>query len=135
MKKINYLIFPLFLVWCASGCVTATVSSRPQIEELQSQVNSLQMELDKEKSENILLRQQVAALVGKKEEVRMPTAKEIQAALKKSGFYQGEVDGQIGAKTKDALKKFQEANKINPDGVVGSRTWILLQKYLEEKKE
>jgi g-D-glutamyl-meso-diaminopimelate peptidase len=61
----------------------------------------------------------------------MPNGTEIQRALMKAGYYKGDVDGQIGSKTKDAIKKFQSANKLNPDGVIGSRTWQLLSKYLD----
>jgi peptidoglycan hydrolase-like protein with peptidoglycan-binding domain len=63
----------------------------------------------------------------------MPSAKEIQAALKGAGFYSGELDGVIGPATKEAIRKFQEANQLTPDGVVGSKTWAILEKYLEEK--
>jgi outer membrane murein-binding lipoprotein Lpp len=68
-----------------------------------------------------------------KGELKMPVAKEIQAALKNAGFYAGEIDGVIGPGTKEAVRKFQEANQLTPDGVVGSKTWALLAKYLEEK--
>jgi cell division protein FtsL len=133
MKKMNGLMLFLVIVLCVSGCVTVPVSSKSEIEQLQSQISDLQTELNVAKAENASLKQELSQLASKKA-VRMPNAGEIQAALKKAGFYQGEVDGQIGTKTKDAIKKFQEANGINPDGVVGSRTWQLLEKYLEEKK-
>lgn len=48
--------------------------------------------------------------------------KEIQAALKKLGYYTGTVDGVTGSKTKAAIKKFQSDNKLTADGVVGAVT-------------
>lgn len=68
-----------------------------------------------------------------KSSLKMPSAKEIQEALSKAGFYAGTLDGVIGPGTKEAIRKFQEANQLTPDGVVGSKTWTLLVKYLEEK--
>jgi peptidoglycan hydrolase-like protein with peptidoglycan-binding domain len=48
--------------------------------------------------------------------------KEIQTALKKLGYYTGKVDGITGSKTKAAIQKFQKANKLSADGVVGPTT-------------
>ena len=59
------------------------------------------------------------------------TPKKVQSALKKTGFYNGPIDGKIGEKTKKALKEFQKANGLEIDGVVGKKTWIRLQKYLD----
>jgi peptidoglycan hydrolase-like protein with peptidoglycan-binding domain len=53
--------------------------------------------------------------------------KDIQAALKKLGYYTGTVDGVSGSKTINAIKKFQSANKLTADGVVGSSTKKKLQ--------
>jgi D-alanyl-D-alanine carboxypeptidase (penicillin-binding protein 5/6) len=56
--------------------------------------------------------------------------KQVQLALKKAGYNPGRVDGILGAKSKSALKAFQRANGLSPDGVVGSFTWEKLQRYL-----
>jgi peptidoglycan hydrolase-like protein with peptidoglycan-binding domain len=48
--------------------------------------------------------------------------KEIQTALKKLGYYTGKVDGITGSKTTAAIQKFQKANKLSADGVVGPTT-------------
>lgn len=48
--------------------------------------------------------------------------KEIQAALKKLGYFTGTVDGITGSKTEAAIKKFQKANKLTADGVIGTTT-------------
>lgn len=60
------------------------------------------------------------------------SAKRIQKALKSAGFYQGEIDGKIGSKTKSAIIKFQKAHNLKADGVVGKRTSMELNKYLPE---
>lgn len=58
--------------------------------------------------------------------------KELQTALSEAGFYKGSIDGVIGAKTKEALRKFQEANDLKVDGVCGPKTWEKLKAYSEE---
>ena len=60
---------------------------------------------------------------------------EIQKALSEAGFYKGSIDGVIGTKTKEALRKFQEANNLKADGVCGPKTWEKLKAYLEEAME
>lgn len=49
--------------------------------------------------------------------------KQIQTALKKAGFYKGDIDGKLGPQTKKAIKAFQKSKGLYPDGVVGVRTW------------
>ena len=50
----------------------------------------------------------------------------LQELLNVKGFWSGNIDGVFGKKTKDALIKFQSANGIAPDGVVGSETFRML---------
>ncbi|MBQ6717999.1 MAG: spore cortex-lytic enzyme [Clostridia bacterium] len=47
---------------------------------------------------------------------------EIQSRLKEWGYYSGAVDGIFGTATKNAVIKFQKANGLTPDGIVGSKT-------------
>jgi peptidoglycan hydrolase-like protein with peptidoglycan-binding domain len=56
--------------------------------------------------------------------------KDIQQALKNAGFYQGEIDGKIGPKTKKAIEDFQAKNNLKVDGKVGPMTWGKLSAYL-----
>lgn len=60
-----------------------------------------------------------------------PTSEQIQNALKNAGYYKGEIDGKIGPKSKKAILDFQIDNDLEPDGVVGSRTWSRLKDYLD----
>ncbi len=46
----------------------------------------------------------------------------LQQRLKTLGYYTGSVDGDYGDGTKNAVKAFQRANNLTPDGVVGSQT-------------
>lgn len=57
--------------------------------------------------------------------------KQIQTALKKAGFYKGEIDGKVGLQTKMAIKAFQKSKGLTADGIVGQRTWEELSKYLK----
>ncbi len=58
--------------------------------------------------------------------------KVIQLALRKAGFEPGKIDGQIGKKTRDAVKDFQRAKGLAPDGHVGLKTIKALRDYLPE---
>lgn len=58
------------------------------------------------------------------------STRDIQRALKRAGYYTGRVDGAIGPRTKRAVRAFQKANGLKPDGIVGQQTWAKLQEYL-----
>jgi peptidoglycan hydrolase-like protein with peptidoglycan-binding domain len=51
---------------------------------------------------------------------------EIQRALTEKGYYNGEIDGKWGASCVDALKRFQEDQKLKPDGKLGALSLIAL---------
>ncbi len=46
----------------------------------------------------------------------------LQVALYRHGFYKGPIDGIAGPQTKQAIRKFQRARRLSPDGVAGRRT-------------
>ncbi len=52
---------------------------------------------------------------------------EVQRCLWRAGFPPGLVNGIFGTKTLRALKKFQRSRGIEPDGIVGSKTWAKLK--------
>lgn len=58
------------------------------------------------------------------------SARQIQRALKNAGYYQGSIDGKIGSKTKEAIIKFQKAQGLKADGIVGKKTAAALNTYL-----
>jgi len=136
MRKVYFVILGLFLL-SFLGCATLPEGSKDaEIYRLRARIQVLEDELSQKQKENLSLKEEIAQLKQLLEErtvFKMPSGKEIQTALKNAGFYTGEIDGQIGPKTKEAIIKFQEANKLTADGVVGSKTWELLRKYLKKE--
>ena len=70
-----------------------------------------------------------------------PTAdryREIQQALASKGYFKGETNGNWGADSADALKRFQADQNLMPDGKIGSLSLIALglgPKRLSAKSE
>lgn len=52
--------------------------------------------------------------------------KEVQRRLKQWGYYDGPVDGIYGAKTVEAVKRFQRKNGLTADGIAGKSTYQAL---------
>lgn len=52
---------------------------------------------------------------------------ELQQILQAKGFYSGKVDGDFGAGTANAVLKFQRANGLTADAIVGANTWKILR--------
>jgi len=59
-----------------------------------------------------------------------PNVELLQSILKKLGFFYGKIDGSFGALTKDALVQFQKKIGIVPDGILGKKTFVKLQPYI-----
>lgn len=59
--------------------------------------------------------------------------REIQLALKRAGYDPGPIDGKMGSQTKAAIKAFQRSQGLEPDGVVGRKTWARLNGTRAEK--
>lgn len=87
------------------------------------------------KQDEVKSYEEIAKIRGPQEKVikqRLPKdrKKQIQIALQKAGFYKGRIDGKLGSQTKEAIREFQKANGLKPDGIVGKRTAEKLSKYL-----
>ena len=52
----------------------------------------------------------------------------IQSALKQLKFYTGDITGHYGAKTEDAIRKFQRRYNLEADGIAGKETFEELAK-------
>jgi peptidoglycan hydrolase-like protein with peptidoglycan-binding domain len=59
----------------------------------------------------------------------------LQQALLSAGFNPGKVDGQFGPQTKKAIKEFQRAHKLAPDGLIGIQTLKALAEYLPSPRK
>lgn len=57
----------------------------------------------------------------------LPQKKELQRYLKKLGFYEGDVDGLIGSRTRAAIRAFQLKSGLTPDGFAGPRVLAALR--------
>lgn len=55
---------------------------------------------------------------------------EIEAALKKAGFYTGAIDGIFGSGLSQAVIAFQKEFGLTPDGVIGKNTYGALEGFL-----
>lgn len=126
-----FLFFLLVIFF--TGCATPRIQKESQ--QLQNRITLLEQEL-RQKDEQIRLLEgeleKKRAFKEEKEQILSPTPKWIQRALKNAGFYKGPIDGKIGTKTKEAIKVFQRANGLTPDGLVGKCTWEKLSKYLSD---
>ena len=54
------------------------------------------------------------------------SVRELQERLNTLGYDCGSADGKFGTKTRDAVIRFQKANGLEADGVVGRKTWAAL---------
>ena len=124
-------------IFVLSGCASLNKKDTLEIQGLRNKVSALEMQL-KEKDDEI--NNLKITSVKSSEDVNLSAEakqqidpKQIQTALKNSGYYQGMVDGKMGKKTRKAVRAFQKANNLPADGKVGKNTWIVLKEYLEKK--
>ncbi|OIO39880.1 MAG: hypothetical protein AUJ75_00740 [Candidatus Omnitrophica bacterium CG1_02_49_10] len=145
MKR--YIIIISIMVFAAmavSGCTTVPKKIRTEVQGLNQRVDTLesrvegmeskQVELEmaaSEKAARSAYRSETRTNVTPKSRATVSKASitEIQTALKNANFYDGKIDGIKGKKTRRAIREFQKANGLNPDGVVGPKTWDLLSRY------
>ena len=148
----NTFLGLLAILLLASGCAPKKQTTR-QINNLQAQVGAISDEvarldqalqetraaIQSEENRRQELRSGVGASSSASTEAsgvyRTPSgfelpSKQIQQALKNAGYYQGEIDGKIGSRSREAVKRFQSDNGLNADGVVGRQTWEKLKTYL-----
>ncbi len=132
----GFKLISILLILGLVGCATSRKRAIPYAEGLEAQLSELEMQLAQRDEEIRLLEEELERL--KEEASRYsyeippkPVAKNIQLALKKAGFYAGEIDGKIGKKTRKAIEDFQRANGLKVDGIVGAKTWERLKVYLE----
>jgi murein L,D-transpeptidase YcbB/YkuD len=128
------ILIVIFLVIFISGCATTRNEQDRQVQQFQNRINYLEAELDDKNQEISSLEEKLEKQRDKQPSkeitVKQMSIKQIQTALKNAGFYKGSIDGKMGSQTKEAIKTFQKANDLKPDGIVGKRTADKLTKYL-----
>ena len=139
VKKVKILSLIILFIFFISltGCASLRKKDLTS-QELRNQTQALEAELQKKNEEIALLKERLK----EKEEIskssfpeakRRPSVKQIQLALRNAGYNPGPIDGKIGKQTRQAIKAFQKANGLTPDGKVGRKTWELLRQYLYKK--
>ena len=56
----------------------------------------------------------------------------LQKALKKKGIYNAMIDGVMGPMTRSAIRRLQARSGLNPDGIFGVESYLILSKSLIE---
>ena len=126
-----------FLVFSLNGCSKTRKNKDLEIQGLRNQVSALESqgtikdEGVSSVSESSLSANQAPEKIS--DTKQHPSAKQIQAALKNAGYYQGAIDGKMGKVTREAIRSFQKANNLSVDGKVGKKTWAALKDSLEKK--
>jgi peptidoglycan hydrolase-like protein with peptidoglycan-binding domain len=143
LRKISYSFIVLIFALSLSGCITLKKNTLEQ-QALRNQVSALEAQIQDKDQEIVNLRDSLAKEIQEKEELNKkapvakpikevksrPNMRQIQIALKNAGYDPGPIDGKNGKKTRDALKAFQKAKGLKPDGKAGKLTWGLLREYL-----
>jgi murein L,D-transpeptidase YcbB/YkuD len=135
------ILLTAIIIFALAGCATTKkTTAGSEAEELQTKVSDLEKQLQSKDEEIRDLEERLSKMKAPESEeivnaqevdISKVTPKSIQTTLKNAGFYSGAIDGKIGRKTKEAIKEFQKANGLKPDGIVGKQTWAKLQKYSE----
>ncbi len=125
------------------GCATTTGGNKlSEIQGLKTRVNELEKQVRDKEEEIYGLEDEIGRIkatkaatpakriTSAKHKTSNRTLKNIQIALKNAGFYKGPIDGKIGKGTRRAIRDFQKANGLAVDGVVGKKTWLLLENNL-----
>jgi len=131
MKRAMFVFFGflgiLFLAGCATTRSSSTASLESRVQVLENKVGALETDLQSTPQGTVSMSETPAGSIVSAEKL---TNKQIQKALKSAGYYEGNIDGKMGRKTKAAIKEFQRNNGLKADGVVGKNTKEKLLKYL-----
>lgn len=143
MLRKSVILGMVLLLAAFGGCAsvsqkTSQLSSR--IDDLESKVSSLEEQQEQIKEvvvSQIVAQRSTVEADSPKADVQIPvdpSNKDIQISLKNAGLYDGEIDGKIGSKTRNAVMEFQKQNNLKVDGVVGKNTWEILSKFYTEEE-
>ena len=140
----RFFVLALCVLFFA-GCATAGKNHALELQQCQSKISyleqdikekdreiaNLEYELQRKESESYRKSSAPTKTRSESSYSSTPSTTQIQKALKSAGYYKGSVDGKMGAKTQDAIIKFQKDNGLKADGKVGQMTWSELKFYLE----
>ena len=149
MNKMNLrsLLLIVGVIFLVTGCVSNKRHNR-EMNAVQAQVNTLASEVSRLDSQMPAGQNRSAASIAapamaggaaadfaSSAVYKTPSgfelpAADIQRALKGAGYYDGNVDGKIGPKAREAIRAFQRDHGLTADGVCGKRTWDQLKSYL-----
>ena len=117
-----------------SGCATGHKKQTSGLEKVSPGSSSYNYDSSKNDTEKISFEEASSTRTYNKKNASNVslTPKQIQKALKNSGYYQGPIDGKIGQRTQEAIRRFQKANGLKADGMIGRRTATALNKYLNK---
>ena len=152
-RKMNVGVLLLIggLIVLVSGCVSNKRHTR-ELGALQSQVNSISSEVARIDGQMQTSGQPTAEPMRASMEApsarpvqtqdfassavyRTPSgfeisATDLQRALRGAGYFDGEIDGKVEPKSREAIRAFQKDHGLTPDGVCGRKTWDALKTYL-----
>ncbi len=143
MKK-QYFVYSfvfIFTILLLNGCATAPKktagpSHEEQVAQLQNevqakdqQIQELQYQLQNTQAPMVSGNSNYSKSSRSSKFIKASgvSVLDVQRALERAGFDPGPADGQMGKKTKSAIKAFQRKNNLKADGVVGERTWSALK--------
>jgi peptidoglycan hydrolase-like protein with peptidoglycan-binding domain len=139
-KSLVYVVLVCFAVASLAGCSGAQKKRDEEVKGIKTKVDTLESKVEgieskQSEAEKAMAAKEAEAAASasiapqEKAGAVKVSVKDIQAALKNAGFYSGNVDGVKGKQTRKAIKGFQRANGLTPDGHVGPKTWDLLSRY------
>jgi peptidoglycan hydrolase-like protein with peptidoglycan-binding domain len=134
-KKLLLLGLAVAFIISLNGCASSRKKDL-EIQGLRNQVTALESQTPVKTEEAVVEQVSVETMesLDKTGETKeRPSARQIQAALKNAGYYEGVIDGKIGRQSRQAIRDFQKANNLSVDGKVGKKTWAALKEYLQKK--
>src|SRR3989338_2243916 len=148
MKKRFFagIILSCFILLAISGCGTVPKKFKEEVGGIKTRVETLESRVEGVESKQADVERVAGEQTQALDEMKARRArtnigvksrhfkskesiKEIQLCLKNAVFYDGEIDGIKGKKTRKAIREFQSANGLTADGIVGKKTWELMSKH------
>jgi murein L,D-transpeptidase YcbB/YkuD len=143
MSHMRHICVLLLSVLALAGCQTTAQRDLLPAEELQARVLHLENLASQRDTEISQLRDELQAerqmrhdletqLKGQSSAAATSMSlRNVQRSLTRAGFDPGKIDGIMGSKTRTALRAFQRAHGLSPDGRVGPHTIAKLKPYIE----